>query len=214
LTVDYERGNFSVSQCTWNDGAPEQINTILSPSYNTNNSSGSPSSHSSSSTKGIGTGAIAGIAIAGVALLAIIGALVYYFFFRKPARPVSTAHTDDIALANFDAETSKGKDGTYFQPSNSPYLEDKKLYSSDGIHTSIRPYHPDRELSATGEIHQLPTYDNHGHGIYGGAHELEDGRGMSTPEIDGTSVVYELHGSEPARSELDDTGSRRGIIRR
>ena len=33
LTVNYDRGNFTISWCTWAQGGSENIISILSPSY-------------------------------------------------------------------------------------------------------------------------------------------------------------------------------------
>lgn len=76
LTVDYERGNFSVNQAIFPDPLPAaKIVTILPPSNSTTTPNSTPSSKS-----GLGTGAIAGIAAGGAILLIIVlvGAFLLY----------------------------------------------------------------------------------------------------------------------------------------
>lgn len=58
----------------------------------------------------------------------------------------------------------------------------------------------------------MPTTE-HGEGNYFTAlNRIEsERRAATTPQIDGRSMVYELHGSEPMPAEMDDEGSRRGL---
>ena len=71
LIADYERRNFSVSQCSWNAGAQQKIIAIGSPSEATSVSRTESAKHG-----GLSSGQIAGIVIAGLVgsliLLAII----------------------------------------------------------------------------------------------------------------------------------------------
>jgi hypothetical protein len=212
LTVDYERGNFSVSQCLWVDGAPQEIGTILSPSYSTNSSSASlPSNSPSSKSKQVSGGIIAGATVAGVLGLAFAGGLLYYCL-RRRNRPVSAAPTDDdIALTNIDPRESKDKDGSVNQHQFSPHLADKKLYDSSSIQHSMNYYQPTGELGTSGEIYQLPSHDNREDSHLFAANHIHAERiAANTPEIDSRSIVHELHGSEPTAAELDDEWSRQG----
>lgn len=93
LTVDYERGNFSVSPCSWVEGAQENIVAITSKDSAVGNSdtptgttgtAGNPES----SKSGLSTGAIAGISVAAAVVLALaIGG----FFFLKRQREKQAA---------------------------------------------------------------------------------------------------------------------------
>jgi len=69
MIADYERGNFSISQCKW-DSSPQNLVPILAL-------------NSGSSTQGLSTGIIAGIG-AGGAILIIIIALLLWGFWWKP----------------------------------------------------------------------------------------------------------------------------------
>ncbi|RFU31440.1 hypothetical protein B7463_g4876, partial [Scytalidium lignicola] len=87
LTVDYERRNFTVSQCAWDAGATSHIVPIESidfvpPSPSNSAATANPTSSSSSSKHGISSGAIAGIVIGVVAAFSIAG-LAFFFLRRK-----------------------------------------------------------------------------------------------------------------------------------
>lgn len=77
LIVDYDRGNFTVGQCTWNQGAAPKISTILPPSL-TNGTTGTDSKPGSSA---VPLGAIIGSVI-GAVFLVLLG-LLGYWFWRK-----------------------------------------------------------------------------------------------------------------------------------
>lgn len=75
VTVDYDRGNFSVSQCKWDSTLSQNIVPILPPGNSTSNSTANSST--------ISTGAIAGIASGG-AVVAIVGIALLYLYYLKP----------------------------------------------------------------------------------------------------------------------------------
>lgn len=200
LTVDYERGNFSVSQCVWQDGAPEQISAILSPTY------ADKSKSSTSASKGIRVGLIAGVTIAGIAALVLATGLGYYLSQRRK-RPTSKSPTEDIQLTHVDNKDSKA-DCPQEDP-NSPFPSYKKLDSSSSVH---REQHPDGELGTHGEIYQMPTTENGEGDYFDAAIKLaSERRAATTPQIDGRLVAYELPGSEPIPVEMDDEKSRAGL---
>ncbi|KUJ10112.1 uncharacterized protein LY89DRAFT_540757, partial [Mollisia scopiformis] len=87
LTVDYEQGNFSVSQCLWSDAATTELTAIISSSYHTNSSS-SPSSSDITSSNSVSTGVIVGIVVGIVVIIAV--AILAFFLFKRKRRPLST----------------------------------------------------------------------------------------------------------------------------
>ncbi|KAH8792237.1 aspartic peptidase domain-containing protein [Hyaloscypha sp. PMI_1271] len=207
LTVDYERGNFSVSQCVWQDGAPERISAILSPEYA---NSSSTTTSSTSASKPVGAGIIAAVVIAVIAVLALAAGLGYFVSQRRQRdRPTSTSPTEDIGLTNLDKNNNYIKTESLPDDPNSLYPPYKKFDYPSGVH---REQQPDSELGTHGEIYQMPTTE-HGEGNYFTAlNRIEsERRAATTPQIDGRSMVYELHGSEPMPAEMDDEGSRRGL---
>ena len=92
-----------------------------------------------------------------------------------------------------------------------PLLSDRKLYTEDIVPRSLHLYQDSRELGTGGEIHQLPTNDNReGNYLALASHIEAERRAANTPQIDGRSIVYELQGSDPTPSEMDDEWSRQG----
>ncbi|MCJ1450733.1 hypothetical protein MMC28_001067 [Mycoblastus sanguinarius] len=91
LTVDWERQNFSISQCVFSENAQQHLVAISSTSALLNSSSNSTSSGNSSSsgkTVGIAVGVTVGV-------LVILGAVGTYFFLKRRHRPSEKAGTGD-----------------------------------------------------------------------------------------------------------------------
>ena len=84
LIADYERNNFSVSQCTWDAGAESHIVPIKSLDNSTNRS------------HGISTGAIVGIVISAVSIVIILTMIGIYF--RRRRRPKEFEQKDRNAF--------------------------------------------------------------------------------------------------------------------
>lgn len=93
LTVDYDRGNFSVRGCTWNQGAPQTIVAILPPS-STNGTTGTAPKFGSS---GVPLGGIIGGILGGVFLVLLAG-LGYWFWRKNHGRKASHDETSNGAL--------------------------------------------------------------------------------------------------------------------
>ncbi|RDW59123.1 hypothetical protein BP5796_12047 [Coleophoma crateriformis] len=109
LTVDYDRGNFSVSQCTWVDGAKSAVNSILSPLYSTNSTNGTLTT-SPKATNEIAIGPIIGGVLGGIVVLMGICAALFWYCWRKQARETkspqgdSTPHVTLEELKHSDAD--------------------------------------------------------------------------------------------------------------
>ena len=196
-----------MSQCLWED-VPSQITAILSSSYD-NSSTSTPSSSSTSGTssKHVDARVIAGAVVAGVVVLAAACFLAYYRRRRRNQR-VSTAPTEDIALARFneqgeDKKSFRGTSGFPFDAISRPDL-------ACSIHSQ---YRPNGELGTQGEIYQLPAHDNREGDYFTETIQMaSERRAASTPEIANTGVMYELAGSDPVPVELDDARSREGLL--
>ncbi|KAF7935175.1 uncharacterized protein EAE97_008082 [Botrytis byssoidea] len=235
LTVDYERGNFTVSQCSFVDGSSSEINTIVSPPLTNNSSSMSKSSSSADSTdptKHLSIGIICGIAVALVAVL-IIGALGGFYLFRRRNRRISTA---EIALRGINGSYSK--DSSRMTPSPnpssippmnpSPDLSSNQIYMQEVKPIAEAPGHETRELV---ELHS-PNLNNQSNFIQftskpteiytktsedpyedytTAARRIDSLRKFATSsEMDASSAMYELPGSNPL-VEMDDERSRHNL---
>jgi FlaG/FlaF family flagellin (archaellin) len=103
LTVDYERGNFSVSQCIWDIEAKQDIATIHSLANSDDSSdSGDTTDASSPGTpdnSGPSTGAIAGIVV-GSSIGLTVFAVAIWWYVRKRSRKTGRGH---VALRSDDA---------------------------------------------------------------------------------------------------------------
>ncbi|KAH8898702.1 acid protease [Thozetella sp. PMI_491] len=93
LSADYERKTFNISPCVWNEGAKEDIVTILSK--DDPGSSGGGSDSSSSGSGGLSPGAIAGITV-GCVLVAILIACLVLLLIRRRNLVVTYAARDPV----------------------------------------------------------------------------------------------------------------------
>ncbi|TVY48733.1 hypothetical protein LOCC1_G002310 [Lachnellula occidentalis] len=203
LTVDYERGNFSVSQCLWNDGAASQVVTISAPSNGTNGSGGSGSEQEAQAVKkqGVSIGAIVGIVVAVLVLLAVGGALLW-IFLRRRKRSLIPMELSAVAAPTIVIDHPTGQ---------TPYEEFQNPFSNRGaVRNSFPPdkktewepmppmphqvlHHQRSELSTTTEIFQLADRDNR-EGTYDAEAERMNStqRATNTPELPASSVLFEL----------------------
>lgn len=89
LSVDYERGVFNVSACTWNENPEQNIVTITPEGSGSSNCSGSECSSGnggSGSPSPLSRGAVAGIAIAALVGVIILAAAFFFFVRRQRQR--------------------------------------------------------------------------------------------------------------------------------
>ena len=121
LVVDYERSNFSLSQCDFTENASQQIVAITIP----NATSGTaPSTSSSQPTHGLSSAAIAGIVIA-VVVVALMVAIAYYLLRRRQKQAAyESTETDELE----DREETKDVDNnTDAGSQHVPELETEQL---------------------------------------------------------------------------------------
>ncbi|CAG8984221.1 hypothetical protein HYALB_00004204 [Hymenoscyphus albidus] len=195
LTVNYERGNFSVIQCTFDDGSASQITTI--PSIT--------SDGTEKKSNGIGAGPLVGIVIAIIAFIILIGASVFLYLRRKKRRDVIEPR-DVVALPLPEPSY------TVYSPSLStrspepqsinPKTEnDSNVWTfssemeSDPITIPMKRIHRQRsELSDTSQIRpELPAADNREGTLFEEDQQIQSSRiADRTAELDGSGVLYEL----------------------
>lgn len=134
-----------------------------------------------------------------------------WYFLRRQKQHALQLTTDIIALTNVELDAPKYQGDTLPSSHPSPFLAEKNLYTEDIMPRSLHHYQDSRELGTGGEIHQLATQENmKEYYMSSTSHNGAGARAANTPQIDGRSIVYELHGSEPAPSEMDDEWSRQG----
>lgn len=221
VTVDYERGNFSVSQCLWNDGAAVQLTSIISPTYKATTLTNTTTTSGSSNTKStpVGAAPVAGGVVGGLLVIALLALGV--FFWRRSKRTQVSETTGDIALANV-TKFDEDKNASSSLYPNSPFSTHKNPYEGSdapSLHSAYQ-HQPDSELSGGNEIHQLPDPSHLQDEDYAAAASRMKAAG--TNEIDGTPVMYEMHtplnerfemmGDLPSPVEMDDERSRRGLL--
>ncbi|RDL39832.1 uncharacterized protein BP5553_04172 [Venustampulla echinocandica] len=177
LTVDYERGNFSVSPCSWVEGAAQNIVAISSKDSKVGNNTtpliiapGDAEPNPTSPKNGIDTGAIIGIVV-GCAIFAILLALAGYFFLKRWKEKQTLSQIIE------SSDSHKGVVG--LEGLESPeYHKLSSLKATDG------------ELSNDSQIYQLHS-------------EQMPRRAAETNEDLVRSVAYELPGSAVKSVGLD-----------
>lgn len=140
MIADYERGNFSISQCKW-DSAPQNLISILSPDTGT------------SIAHGLSTGIIVGIA-AGGAVLILASALVLFFAWWRPRHRKRKASE----LAANEAITAASGSHQITSQYNKPELDSNEVpkpqivvYEADG-----RKIAAPVEIGDNQQIHEMP----------------------------------------------------------
>ena len=105
VIADYEKGNFSISQCKWDIALAANIVAIPPPSNSTNST---PTSTSTSTTShALPTGGIVGVAVGGAAILFVVSMLFYLRCFkprreRKRIELPADSHPEEFMKAELD----------------------------------------------------------------------------------------------------------------
>jgi hypothetical protein len=138
VITDYERRNFSVSQCKW-VSAPQNIVAILPPSNGTDGTAKS---------QPLPSGAIAGIVIGGTLIIVII-ALLYFCWWRPRQRTRKV-----VQLASGDASSTQPQEYIKAELDSSPakYLSGNHIFETDG-----RKIEQVAEIGTPDPIHEMPA---------------------------------------------------------
>ena len=163
LTADYERRTFTVSQCTWNAGATQDIIPIKSL-----DDSGNQKTQTFSSSHHTSTGAIAGGVVGGIAGLALL-CTAGYFIFTKFIR--GHHRYEDNDKVELDGEGKKLQE----------------LDSKDGAHEIGGEQHFGYEIDSKRILgFELAGVHKHGHELDSGQHGASE---MPARE----ALIAELH---------------------
>lgn len=192
LTVDYDRGNFSVSQCTWQQGAIPKVESIIAPISVTNNTN-STTNHSENveSKGGTNIPAIAG-SVATVGALSILGVLGFWFWRRRKQQrrkeEKEAAAVNLVALQDVKPDPAKGD--TQDADDN---VSMHGRYKKDTIASIYSPRSPESEYIMTPQG-ELP---GHGHEI----HEISAVRALSEMGDTDSGMRSELESPLPVEME-------------
>jgi hypothetical protein len=107
LIVDWERQNFSVSQCSWVAGAQQHLVPIMS-SNGTNGTLGGAHGSPVRSGAPLTVGAIAGIAV-GVVVILLLSAILAFLYLRKNRNAIKL-EDENTHTKTVDTESSKGEE--------------------------------------------------------------------------------------------------------
>ncbi|KAK4187901.1 aspartic peptidase domain-containing protein [Podospora australis] len=202
LSVDYERKQFNVSSCVWNQGAQENIVAITSKDDPDGNGIDSDDAIPTGGS-GLSTGAIAGIVVGAVVGVALIVAAVTLCILRKRRKWISAGFASAPKKPELDEGVLKGP------VFNSPLFNSSSRFGSTSTPGNSAPYSA-ADISGAGS-----TPSNGGHhsrsssgavpiaAVPIGADEASALAGASTVELDGQDTLVrpdtELDGKEVAK---------------
>lgn len=190
LIVDWERQNFSVSQCDWQQNMNQHLVPITDLTDGSATATGGSSAEmaSSASSSSLSTGAIAGIAV-GAGILGIGLVLLAFFLVRRRRRSQSPQHK------KFDSTTEITiSDGKRDDERDEP--ETKVFPKAELDATEVRRHEMATRTSKDG----ADTSPN------GTPLPRKEGLGFFAPTVESDSrerEVYEMPGDMPIRPEAD-----------
>lgn len=160
LTVDYERSNFSVDQCIFEENVPQNLFPILPK-----NTSNSTSAKSSNRTSSLSAGTDVGIAIG--ALAVVLLAVGTWIVLRRRRRRRRESHTQVVIEAPTPEIGQKAGLDTPSMPQELP-LSNPLTPEVEGTELP-RAY----ELYSPPEFTELPGEDTQVHELSGESRRLE-----------------------------------------
>ncbi|CAD0109001.1 unnamed protein product [Aureobasidium uvarum] len=206
VVADYERRNFTVAPCVWEQNSASEIRTIFSP--DSKFSFGGKSS-------GISGGAIAGIVIGVLAIIAILAGALWFMRRKKQQKKYAAVELEAKSLAA--AQTPSGP--------SSPMKEDPhagvntptggELDGSRQVHEIAGPSKPNAAEMDAPWRGELDAAGGH-HEFYGklpqNTFEME---GNNEPIFEMDATATQLHELEPdTRRQSWDSGDDRGDEKR
>ncbi|RDL41501.1 uncharacterized protein BP5553_01480 [Venustampulla echinocandica] len=166
VIADYDRGNFSVSQCSWVPNAQQDIVAIAAPSTSSPSSTGNGTTTTgdkSKSSTSVPAGAVVGGVVGGVAVLAAVSFLIYHFCIKPRRRKAEAAAAATVAVEEKpptppqDPE-APSDDPTYVKPEldTQPITTRWEMEGGKNVH-------PEREGGVaevdghSAQVHELPA---------------------------------------------------------
>lgn len=204
--MDWERGDFSLSQCSYVDDSPQKIVAIAAPSKSPDASETS-NSRSSSQGQKIGIGVGVGVALAVV----FIGVIVWFLFYRRRKRQNTLrenkkpeGHQAEVSRSEYEkAELNTDNDHAIHEKGD---FDNDRRRGQPKILASQRSWGGDEELlsgstSAIGELsaERAPGGLSSSEPLLGRVHELQ-GRPATPSELP-AEQPSELPGSSPRKGQ-------------
>ncbi|QIW95932.1 hypothetical protein AMS68_001450 [Peltaster fructicola] len=188
LIADYDRSNFTVAPCTWNQSqlSSPSIKSVLSPNLTAqvNAQQSSSSAQTSQTSQGISSGAIAGIVVGVVVLVLAVVAGVFFFMRRRKthAELVELSEKGDgAANAKTTGPINELGDEGQVGELDAPFLtKPQEMESPYKFDPSRNGY-----MEMEGEHYGTGKHD---------AHEMAGT--LASHEMDGARPIYEMHGSD------------------
>ncbi|EHK99664.1 hypothetical protein M7I_4442 [Glarea lozoyensis 74030] len=212
VIADYDRGNFSVSQCKWEANSQQAIVPILAPALLAEVSS-NPSAGSGTAANGTTTneeskptsapiGAIVGGVIGGIVALAV-GVYLLYHFCIKPRRHAAEAETAATAAAVAANATKKESPATPAVEANSEFFKPElagEVPERNEVDGGKNQWHQEVDGGKNTWHSEVDGGKNQWHA------EVDGGKNQWHVEADGRPVeIYEMPAEEVA-SELRGEG--------
>jgi len=189
VTADYDRRNFSVSQCNWQPDAQSNIVPILPPAQESSNSGsgsgslGTPINKSITSSPPVG--AIAGGVVGGVVVIIAI-AILLWFFCIKPRRRRAEAAAAAAAASPEPQPRPRPEEEAFMKPE----LDSEEVRKAHEMEA-----HKNQWISEV-DAEQARIYEMEGKKVI---YEMDGKKGIWAVEADGTPI--EIH-EMPAREEV------------
>jgi hypothetical protein len=164
VVADYERRNFSVFPCQWTGIDKPEVVSTFSPSYNITPEVGPGSSNGTGTAHKSGgkssAGPIAGGVVAGIAGLAIVAALVYFFWWRPKRRQhymTDGELPEKPPTATVDPHLNNAELGNTQSQSGMPELQGTLGGVSEGVFEMPAREEVAKEMRATIDAQEMPT---------------------------------------------------------
>jgi hypothetical protein len=181
VVADYERSNFTVAPCVWNDNvSTSDIKSILSPNE---------TSIATGSSSGISGGAIAGVVVGIVAAIAILGALLWFLRRKKQVQKKRAAE--------LEAKEAQGaaKDSADTSSEQKPFISGPIGGELGGgeIHEMNAPYKPQaQEMDSPYKMDP----NKHGYSEMEGGEYFGPGKNFAHEMQGSGTEIYEMAGSD------------------